>query len=540
MISNQSNNSVQQVPLGLVGSTKFGRYPKISVEETYNMIISDGALVPYAGYAAKLQLNNQGTGRGAYTSSAAGFAVAVVGGSAFIVYPDLTYQLIGNLMTFSGDVFIAENNNQEIAITDYSFIYVYNYATEIFSVSTTGTPGPGQFQVPSNLTHPGYITFQDGRLIVAGHGTTNWFLSALNDAKTWVGTGTYIGALQTKTDTVQAPVRMPGRGNNLFVFGFTVGEQWVDQGLVLFPYAKNTSFNLDYGCLNAATIASNENYIVWISQNEQSGPALTVSDGGSIERISIDGIDFKFASLKAPDDCYGFFFRQDGHLIYQFAFPTDNLSYIYDFNVKKFFTVTDENLNYHPAKRVIFFNNTYYFVSNRDGKLYEFDTSQTDYIYSLPNSPIHYIKEIPRIRITPPLRLPSEVSFITRNTRFTIEQGQPNKITQVSVPQPIPRTVITTENGFFIMTESGQVIQTTNFMGKLNFPVAEAGVDLCISNDGGQTFSSPWRLNMNENGKGKSLFIYRQLGRSNDRSFMYRFWGFKRFVALEGIAEIYK
>lgn len=540
MMSTQAQNSVQQFPLGLVGSTKFGRYPKVTTEETYNMIISDSTMVPYAGFAARIALNPQGKGRSAYASTASDLIVAVVGSGVYLVFAGLTFQFVGSLYTTSGNVFIAENNNKEIAITDGSNIYVYNYGTDQFSVSTTGTPGTGQFQIPSNLTHPGYITFQDGRLIVAGLNTTNWFLSAINMATVWTGVGTYIGALQTKTDTLQAPVRMPGRGNNLFIFGSTVAENWIDQGQVLFPYVKSTSFNLDYGCLNAATIDFNENYICWISQNEKSGPELMVTDGGSINRISTDGIDFRLSNLKNPKDCFGFFFRQDGHLIYQFAFPTDNLSYAYDFNTGLFFTVTDENLNYHPARKVVFFDNVYYFVNNEDGNLYEFDTSLTDFTYSLPNAAIPHIKEIPRIRITPPLRFPDEESMVIRNARFTIENGQPNLINKVSVPQPISRSAITTESGYFIMTELGQVIQTTPFMGVLNFPISEAAVDLCISNDGGNTFSSPWRLNMNRSGKGKSLFIYRQLGRANDRTHMFRFWGFKRFVALEGMIEAYK
>lgn len=398
----QEDNTV----LKIVGSTVFGRYAKISVEETYNMIISDDFLVPYAGFQALLTLVQNGFGRGAYTSTSGDITIAVVSNSVFVINADLTYQFIGQLATTTGDVFIAENNNFQIAITDYSNIYVYSYGSSpgSFTTSTTsGSPGPNQFQIPAALINPGYITFQNGRLIVASSGTSQWYLSDFNAATVWVGSGTFAathtGELQTKTDTVQAPVRFPGRGNLLFLFGFTVAESWTDQGFALFPYVKSTSFNLDYGCLNAATIAANEEYIVWMSQNEQSGASLMMTDGASIKRISNDGIDFKLSNLTAPTDCFGFFFRQDGHLIYQFAFPTDNLSYAYDFNTEKFFTVTDENLNYHPAKRVVLFNNTYYFVSAKDGNFYEFDTSITNYTYSLPNATNAVVKEIPRIRI---------------------------------------------------------------------------------------------------------------------------------------------
>lgn len=529
-----------EVPLKIVGSTVFGRYPKISTEETYNMLVSDGFLVPYAGYAAQFTLSPNGKGRGAFSSISSDLVVAVVGTGVYIINPDLSYQMIGSILTSSGDVFIAENNSKQIAITDYANLYVYDYGKSPATFSIYNAQNMG---LPSTVTMPGYISFQDGRLILASTGTSAWQLSGFNNATVWGNTPQTTGQLQTKTDTVLAAVPVPGHGNLLLVFGYTVGEAWTDQGLALFPYAKNTTFNLDYGCLNPATIDSLENYVVWISQNEKSGPAVTYTTGGEIRRISTDGIDFKLSNLTNPSDCYGFLFRQDGHVIYQFAFPTDNLSYAYDFNTQKFFTVTDEALNYHPARKVVFFNGVYYFVSNKDGNFYEFDTSITDYVYSLPNAATPIVKEIPRIRICPPIRLPSQRNFIAKNLGFTIENGQPNTITNVSVPQPIPQTVLVTESlpyPTIITTESGFAIQLTNFMGTINFPISSSRVDLSISRDGGQTFGNSRMRNMNASGKGKSLFIYRQLGRLNDSSVMLKFIGFTRFVVGDGTFNMYQ
>lgn len=45
-----SLTKIQQVPVNVVGSSTFGRYPKISLETTYNMFISDDWLVNYAGF----------------------------------------------------------------------------------------------------------------------------------------------------------------------------------------------------------------------------------------------------------------------------------------------------------------------------------------------------------------------------------------------------------------------------------------------------------------------------------------------------------
>jgi len=64
-------------------------------------------------------------------------------------------------------------------------------------------------------------------------------------------------------------------------------------------------------------------------------------------------------------------------------------------------------------------------------------------------------------------------------------------------------------------------------------------VDLSISRDGGETFGSSWRLNMNPTGKRKSRFIYQRLGIVNDATFQLRFSGFGRFVCTDGLLEIY-
>ena len=63
----------KQMELDVVGGTTFGRYEKISVAETFNMIISDDWLVPFAGYQRTGRLGIAeafGTvGRGLFTST---------------------------------------------------------------------------------------------------------------------------------------------------------------------------------------------------------------------------------------------------------------------------------------------------------------------------------------------------------------------------------------------------------------------------------------------------------------------------------------
>jgi hypothetical protein len=285
------------------------------------------------------------------------------------------------------------------------------------------------------------------------------------------------------------------------LFGTTVGEQWNDIGAALFPYVRQSSFNLDYGCINPSSIAYQGNFIVWVGVSEEAGPVVMYTKGGSIREVSTDGIDYLFSTLQSPEDCSGFLIKVDGHLFYQFTFKSDNVSLILDLTnegQETFFTVTDENLNYHIARKIVYFDNNYYFVSYNDGNLYAFGTSFTNYNYSLPNAANPNVKEIPRIRYCPPIRYPTQRPFIIKSISFTIEQGQEN------------------------------------------YPPGNMAVDLSISRDGAETFSSQYRQVMNNTGFRKSRFIFQRCGQANDATVQLQFWGFERFVAFDGIAEIYQ
>ena len=542
----QSSVNPQEIPLGVVGGNRFGRYNKISDEQTWNFIISDNALVDYAGFANLFEnpLVIGAKGRGIYKSTNANLMFIVIGSAFFsvnIIDGNPSFSLLGTLTTSSGDVFIAENNNNEIAITDEVNLYVYKYAT-------TANPGTSFQQSTRDFavgfTTPGYVSFQLGRLIIADLGTTNWYLSGINAATQWSTTFTanvaYIGAIGLKPDTIQAAVPVPGLGNNIALFGNTVMELWQYTGNAIFPYARQSTFNIDYGCLNASSIASLDSYIVWISSNEQGGVMVMKFNGGREESISTDGIDFKLANLTNPSNCTGFLFRQDGHLIYQFTFPDDNISLIYDFNTKLFCYVSDENQNYHPARNVVFFQTDYYFVSLNDGNVYTFGTQFSNLQYSSTNIQMMY-----RNRICAPIRLPSQRMFIAKGLGFTIENGQPNtKIGEIN-PSPSPDVVylvdqsenfLTDQLGNFLITQSGSVVPGPD--DEIYSLYTEA-IDLSISRDGAESWGNSVRQYMNPTGHRRSRLIWQRLGQANDFTVQINCIGFGRFVLFDGVVESY-
>lgn len=554
------SQTTKEVPLNIVGSSTFGRYPVISIEKTYNMFESDSWLVPYAGYKLGIPssaLGGSTEGRGLHTSSKLNRLIGVFGRNVYLINivfnqstQQVTYQVIpiGTLQTSTGTVYIAENNKPQICISDGISIYIYDP-----TLSPT-------FQAITTNFIPGQVDFHDTYFICAAKAdgfynppaNNTWRLSASNDGTSWPDDAAHIGLLQTKPDNVQAVIRVPSKGNMVFVFGMTVVEPWFDVGYQLFPYQRNTSQNIDYGCLNPATIARLDELVVWLGINESTGPVILYSQGGMPEKVSTDGIDFLLSSLQTPSDSQGFLFRQDGHILYHINFYSDNLSLFIDFRpdgTHKIYHASDENLNYFIGSSVAFINNQYYFISKNNGNLYIFDTLFTTYDG----------KTIPRIRTCKNIRNIKQEAFITNDVGFTIESGNTDyeiqDLGQIYLITQDGKFIITQGAPIFIQTQDGKYIQLQN--GNLlvsqqvdttdfDYLISEQHdieytlprVDLSISIDGGQHFSSYDSQYLPPIGQRANKLMWWQIGWSNDLVCQFRFYGLGRFVATDGVANI--
>lgn len=561
----------KELPVNIVGSSIFGRYPKISIEKTYNMFMSDNFMVPYSGYAIGItaaNFINAIEGRAIFTSTKFDDLVVVEGNSVFLV--NITYSQaqekvtffqvfkIGTLQTQTGVVYIAENNKPQIGISDGTAFYIYD-----------PTLSPVFQDVPLTFT-PGYLTFHDTYFILAASNDTfysppannTWRLSGQNDGLTWNNDSASIGLLQTKPDNVKAVVRFPSKGNMIFVMGSIVTEAWFDTGAQLFPYQRNNQFNIDYGCLQPATVAYMDEFVVWLAQNEKSGPIIVYSDGGMPKKITTDGIDYLFSTLQDPENSQAFLYRQDGHLFYHINFYADNLSLVYDFSTQKFYHACDQNLNYFIASEVAFFNNQYYFITKNNGNLYVFDTSITTYqdTDSMGNIITH---EIPRIRTCANIRNPDQGYQIINDIGFTIESGETDYqqqslgeiilvtqsgnilVTQGGIPP------LVTQDGIDLIAQDGTLFITQQNTGGtpawfIAQQMANTGfsnlslphVDLSISTDGGASFGNEWAYYLPAIGHRKNRLMWWQIGIANDLVPQFKFWGMGRFVATDGTVNV--
>lgn len=569
-------NNFTQIDLNVVGSSVFGRYPKISIEKTYNMFESDSFLVPYSGYQQVIssnRFNNGKEGRAIFTSTKFNRIVSVIDNNVYLI--NINYDLnlakiissqiinIGQLQTYSGVVYITENNKPQILISDNQSLYIYD---------TTLSPA---FQIVSDLNFtPGYITFHDTYFICAASNDTTysiaspanntWRLSNSNQGETgnWPSTSANVGLLQTKPDNVKAVVRFPSKGNMIFVMGSIVTEAWLDTGAQLFPYQRNNQFNIDYGCLSPATVAYMDEIVVWLAQNEKSGPIILYSDGGVPKKITTDGIDFLFSSLQNPQDSQAFLYRQDGHLFYHINFYSDNISLFYDFNTDKFYHASDQDLNYFIAAEVAFFNEQYYFVTRNNGYLFAFDTSFMTYDYINKVNQVER-KEIPRIRSCKNIRLPSQDYFIANDVGFTIETGETNYLQQTTgairlitqdghplISQDTDEGLLVSQDGQYFISQDGvnflsqQVVnkEPSHFIAQqpAYLPLSQSTpcVDLSISYDGGATFGTEWRYWLPGIGQRRNRLMWWQCGMANDMVCQFKFWSIGRAVCTDGQVNV--
>jgi hypothetical protein len=543
--------NAEPVPIQIVGSSTFGRYHKIASGLTYNMFISDDWLVNFAGYKRVVELigDNIGEGRGLFHSTRGNILIVVIGAVVFQLDAALNVTQIGILSTGVGEVFMDENLNNQICIVDGVYAYIYNYATP----SGVVAQNIGTIQ-------PSYVCFHNTYFLIGNQSRNNngalWYAYGFNTTASPPPDQVIIlitsFAISTKPDYAIAVRRLPGQANNVIVFGTTVCEIWTQVGGIQ-NYRRNQSVNIDYGCLSVSTIGSCEQYTAWLAVNEDNSPIILIYSSQGLKRISSDGIDHLLDGLSAPQDSTALFYTQDGHLFYQLTFfnPADNLTLVYDLNTEKFFNLSDQGGDHHPARKMVYFNQTPYFISLNNASLYSSDTSITVYNENLSSAVSEWlpglIYDIPRTRICETIRKPDSGRFIVNSFVFTIAQGYDPAITTLSLTPVTPANDIITEGGVDIIDENGDQLVTQNSatlqpVDPYTAPsslVYQPRVDMAISKDAGTTWSSYVGKGLNPIGQRKNIITWNNLGAANELTLKFRFWGTGAVVCSNGFVELY-
>jgi len=453
--------------LQIVGGSKPGRFPKLSDEASYNFFPIDGGMMTYPGYRSVATLGT-GEGRAFYHSVLGGFAIAVIGNTVYKMQDMSSGLSIGTLSTSVGFVYISENGNSEICLSDNAVFYVYKYST------------PSSFAAQILTVSPGMIAEALGYIFVAANNSNTFIYSKVNNATDFPLQNT--GSLGSDRVTGVANLN-----DWIYVFGQRTTKAWRTVGAAINPFQLDTSKVYQYGCLNAASIATDVEVLAWFGVTKTGNASvMAVIGGGAPQAVTTDGFDYLFSNLAAAASCSAFIWKQDGHTFYQLTFfdPRDNWTLVVDFTTKAFFYATDPFLNLHIAKEMINFNQKYYFLSFIDNKVYTISSDIGGGDGEI----------IPAIRITPPWRQESYKLIRYKKLEIIAEQGVSPDAMNMDVS-------FASDNG------------NTSFDMAERIPFAPLGV------------------------KNWTCRVF-QLGASRERSFKFAFYGKNRFVILSGYIEV--
>lgn len=527
--------AVMEQAIDLIGSSTFGLHPKISPAQTWNMYISDGWYEHYPGWKKIVDLNSSlgnAEGRGGLKSTRGNIAIVCVGNTLWIFRPNHSVELIGNISTHDGPVFMAENLSAQICIVDGLEMWIYNRLDNTLTKQT----------VPGSLI-PNFVKYHNTYFLVGNADTTGngaqWFVFRFLDAQNVEVA--YTLALETKSDYARAVVPIPGKGNNVLVLGLSVGEVHTNVGGAL-GYQRVSTINLDYGTPSVATIASGKNFVFWLAINEASSPTIAMFNGSELKEISTDGINGELAKINRPDLSVGYFHSIGSHLFYCLTFyaPADNRTYGYDIYADKFYNLSDWNYNFHPARMIFYLGSSTYFISLINGAVYQTSDSflsQDENIATYPEDGYKFADThvIPQVRICSTFRKKASIPGIGRRFTFTVEQGN-----DLAFPELFSlsssENIVTEEVLENIVSQDGEQLVTQNqLIGPYGDSLRYQPVlDVSFSKDGGVTYSASQFKVMNFYGHRPNMVKWDELGMFNEMTFKIKFWGFGRFTPTGG------
>lgn len=541
--------NTQALPINITGSSTFGVDNKISAEITYNMYKTDDWMTNYIGYQI---ISNPGAfingkSRRIYVSVVSDVIIQVVANIVYAVQVNVNYNVypntfiptitkVGTLNTSTSPVYISEDVQGNILISDTLDLWVYSpQGPDTFYQVVLGDAGD-----PNGFV-PGYIWFGNGNFIMIARAIVDaplnpnydvvpyWTLSEYADPDangqvkvTFPGGSQFTQVMNSKAGRSVGGSYVPSKGNLILVMGENVTEPWFYTAGQLFPYQKNTAFNIDYGCINPNTICELDQAVIWLGRNEKTGPMIFMSDGGIPKPIVTDGIDRQLAALKYPDQSEAFILRINSHIFYHLNFtnPADNLSLFYDIKADAIYHACDEEFNYFGLSQIVLLDNEYYGISTADNNLYHIPKDNWTYNGLEP----------PLIRICKTVLLEDQTPFIATDIGFTIKQGNTNPQYNFGLPFNL-----TDDLGNLFITDSGDYLITDqDSESNPYYP----RVDFSFSLDGGETYSQIVGRDLNPLGQRQNILDWFKLGRMNTFTAQFRFYGINKFVCTDGILNI--
>ena len=410
----------------------------------------------------------------------------------------------GTLRSVSGFVGMA-NNNQQLMITDGSFIYIlclvqYTYTISNFALtvpqtypvqpagtllSYDATNNVYTYVVPANTfttVLPNTIddvgnpntpqagstcTYMDSYLVTHENGTATFSISDNNNGLSWDGLDQ--AQKEGSPDQIVA-VAMFHR--NLIIFGQYTSEIWYDSGATTFPFAPIQGVYMETGCAAPFSVCNIDNTVYWVGYDKKGWGMVFKLNGYLPQRVSNHAIEKVINDTGSAPLINAYAYQEEGHSFIVINAPNLGTTLVYD---------ASQDM-WHERQSIDFSGNLTRdragFHAFAFGQHLYFDYQTADVYTGSLNYYMDGVQPLRRIRISPHMHKDLKYIFF-RSLQIDMETG-------------------------------------VGLDGSPAIGADPQGI-LKYSNDGGYTWSKEYYCSLGKIGAKKARVRYKNLGRARDR-----------------------
>jgi hypothetical protein len=262
--------------------------------------------------------------RGLYTpgSGVYGIAYAVIGAGVY-QFNALTsgLALIGSINAGTTPVWMQDNGIVIMIVDGTGSGWYITIATGILS----------QISDPAFFGGTSVVVL-DTYFLLNRPGTQTFYASPSN----YVGNSTpfdplYLAEKVTYPDNIQGLACV---NQIVWVLGIQSTELWYDAGATDFPFQRVPEVLLGHGCVSAASIATMDAGVFWLSNDLQGRNIVMHGSGYQASAVSTPAIDYQISTYADTTDAIGFCYQQQGHWFYVLTFPSANKTWVYDISTQ--------------------------------------------------------------------------------------------------------------------------------------------------------------------------------------------------------------
>jgi hypothetical protein len=400
----------------------------------------------------------------------------VQGRFIYRVRQDGTFGLRGTLNQVPGAYVGMANNGSQIAIFDGVYAYIFDTGPGTLTDITASLPW---VTTPGTDLAGDSVTFLDGRFIARRPNTGQFYISELYDGLTW-GALDYATAEQSPDGLIAV---MADKGNLALIGNYSI-ELWSNVGDPVFPYQRINASPTDGGLAARWSLQKCKSSLTGLFRNRAGALSVCILDGYQLLPISDFDMDYIINGYGTTGDAVGYSYVMNGRQFYQISFPTEEKTWLYDFETQCWSQLKSQYSNRHYGDIGTAYAG-YHFISDyRNGKIYYLDVNN----YTDNGDTIE--REIV-------------------GTHLTVPSGNYSTIRRLRVD---------CETGTGTATLNPQLM-------------------LSISRDYGHTFGQGLWVNMGKVGEYMKRCEWRRLGRARDWVFKLRMTDNAKFAIIGAVVE---